>query len=183
MKEHFYEDFFYNDDNVNEVDHKGNPYTVESAIGRIVLNFADLEREFSSVIAFLLQVKPEAGSTVTAELSFKNKLNLISALYRQCTVDQESLDWFSALMKLLQKCEELRNQIVHSHWFDAREAGVLRVKPANSQRKGHFVKSEELLPMHLMNISDYIAYTIEKTCEYFSCIDGYKSATWEQIGY
>ena len=64
-------------------DRVGDPDNFSSALGRIAFNFSQLEDQVSASITELIGVAPAIGNILTAELSFKNKVNVLASLVHQ----------------------------------------------------------------------------------------------------
>lgn len=162
----------------------GPPDTISASIGSISLNFSELEREVSSVISHLLGCGPEVGRVVSAELSFRGKLDLVSSLYRHTKPIAETLRQFDDLLVICAEAESSRNQVLHSSWFDAGHSLVKRVKLTARRKQGFRQQTEQMTSADLMDIADFIAYAMSMVDEFFSAqFDAYRSWTWEEIGY
>ncbi len=105
------------------------------SIGKISLNFSYLQEVVSSCIIKLIKTNKKLGMIIVSELSFKNKLNLLGSMFQYYTPTYEfnSLfdnqnETFDELLKACFKCEEFRNQILHSS-FDHTNKDIVRKKP------------------------------------------------------
>ncbi|MBQ4820276.1 hypothetical protein [Aquimarina sp. MMG016] len=94
------------------------PSELQAAIGLISMNFQSLEDSITDTIIEKLNVDREIGEIITAELSFKNKVNLLASLLHK-TKDKHHLDddpdfdlntYHKKIIGAFFKCEELRNQ-------------------------------------------------------------------------
>lgn len=112
-------------------------YLVE--IGRVVANFAILEKELSSLIHCLLGTNEDVTQIVTSELSFRNLLDLSASLVKQLHSPKET-ELFKATLKLVEKAEEKRNLIVHSIWKVGFDWGVTRSK--NTAKRGRGLQTQ-----------------------------------------
>ena len=99
------------------------PQPFLSAIGQMAVWFAELEDEVSEAIIKLLKVAPDSGRIVTSELSFRNKVYMMSALVKSTAGKQKFNFPTSTLVEAMDelaancfKAEELRNQILHSSY-------------------------------------------------------------------
>lgn len=121
----------------------GDPFdspTPPHAIGETVIYFQELDEQLCTAISFLLQRGDEVGRIVTAELSFKGKVNLIGSLFRQERPESANLGEMRELLAACFQIEERRNQIVHSLWRTA-EPGLTRSK--YTARAKHGLRREE----------------------------------------
>ena len=123
----------------------GAPEQFDASLGKIIEGFSFLERTLSNVIILLLGVTNEIGDIITAELSYKNKLNLLSSLfqyklteYKKAHSDVETQ--FKELLSLCNKAEGLRNQIIHSNYV----ANQFRVKITAKAKKGTIAKIRKM---------------------------------------
>ena len=137
----------------------GDPDKFDASLGRIVEGFSFLERTLSNVIILILDVTNEIGNIITAELSYKNKINLFSSLFKNNIdifkkVHSDIETQFTELLSLCNKAEEIRNQIIHSSYVSDR----YRVKVTAKAKKGLNKNVEEVNPDHLLDIADFIVY-------------------------
>ena len=140
---------------------RGGPSEFDAAIGQITLSFAFLEDSLRNVIGLLLGNEKEVVSIVTAELSFRNKVDLIGSLVRfriptLPDIDdlRDAMEWFEELIKLCRRAEELRNKYLHSSYLENK-----RVKTTSKAKKGLHTIEENVDPGLLLDVADYIAYT------------------------
>lgn len=110
-------------------------------LGRVTANFALLEEVLAIVICFLLyensEAEKETGRIVTAELSFRRKVQLFSALFVH-RFPEKGIEQIKELRASLCKAEENRNIVIHSGWeptSDRAEGQSVR-KKTTAKRKG-----------------------------------------------
>ena len=128
------------------------------------MKFSYLEDTLSNTIIKMLQLDSERGNIITAELSFKIKVNVFSSLYHKLkdnyyfnTFPNFEDEYFKELVKGLNKCEELRNQTMHSTFTqDYLNSLILRKKITAKQKKGLNITEEKTNIINLFNIADYI---------------------------
>jgi len=135
----------------------GDPDKFDASLGSIVEGFSFLERTLSNVIILLLDVTNKVGNIITAELSYKNKINLFSSLFKNNIdifkkVHSDIETQFKELLSLCNKAEEIRNQIIHSSYV----ANRYRVKVTAKAKKGLNKNVEEVNPDYLLDIYDFI---------------------------
>jgi hypothetical protein len=119
----------------------------ERSIGRICMGFQRLEEIASSLISLLVGEDAHLGTIITAELSFRNKLGLLSSLYLFRAGVSKSPDAFKALLARLHRAEEHRNTILHSYWVKSPVCGALtRYKFTAKSGKGFVHQAEDLEP-------------------------------------
>ena len=157
-------DFEKNQDPTNFEGRSGPPEELPAVIGMISLNFQELEEEIEKRIIQMAQVEVKIGKIITAELSFRNKINLFASLhyhlkdsYHFNSLPDYETGYFKELLKALTKCEELRNQMLHStikkDWKTKR---IERKKVTAKAKKGLTEINQQVEIPFLYNISDYI---------------------------
>lgn len=132
------------------------------SLGLVTIAFADLENNLEKVIHRLLKIQTDTSEILTAELSFKNKVFLATSVMRieknliKSNVHSEYLDLFiDEFSKMLFKCEELRNQLVHSLYVDYSDKGATRIK-VTAKSIGHQKKEELLETSFVLDVYDFI---------------------------
>ena len=167
----------------------GEPDEFDAALGRIVQGFSYLEDSVRNVICLLLGADLSVGKIVTAEASFRQKLDLLGSLVlkridsvdtqprAECEVD------FRQLLAICRRSEELRNQHLHSRYSRSARAKTtakagrgLRttVQPTNSDvllDVADFVVNAAMLveefPLRLGiadtvgGVGDYVEYSLD----------------------
>ena len=133
--------------------------TVLSAIGEIVMWFEDLDEQLSTAIGFLLRGEDEVGRIITAELSFRAKVNLFGALFRHDRPNSERLDYLRELCGACLQIEQKRNQVVHSKWRNQLDGlGMTRVKLTARGKHGLRRQTETLTPTAVTAIAEHCGY-------------------------
>ncbi|MDX8338690.1 hypothetical protein SLH46_05820 [Draconibacterium sp. IB214405] len=157
--------FEKNQDPTNYEERVGPPEALPAVIGRISMNFQSLEDELSIRIIQLLNIDKEIGEIITAELSFKNKVNLFASLYYKLKARFEFTimvrnyedEYFKELIKALNRCEEFRNQILHSSIIkDWSTKQIFRTKTTAKAKKGLNKINQQVDIPYLFNVADYI---------------------------
>ena len=119
----YYSDFSYSDP--KEAQFPGSPTNLPEALGAVILNFNELDNQLATSIGYLLQQGDRIGLIVTAELSYKNKVNLLASLFRECAPKSRNLDRLGEIAKLCFTAEQLRNQAIHSSWQQDLSSSVI----------------------------------------------------------
>lgn len=134
----------------------GLPYdepTVPSALGNTIILFEELDEQLSTAISFLLKRGDKIGRIVTAELSFRAKVNLFVALFKELRPQSKELAEMHELAAGCLQIEEKRNQAVHSKWRNQLEGpGMTRVKYTARGKLGLQQQAEILTPVQLTAI-------------------------------
>ena len=140
----------------------GDPDELSSAIGLIAMGFQRLENVLSTYIIEMMDIEMSKGKIVVSELSFSNKVNIFSSLFHllkgsrhfNFVLDQEK--YFKELTKALMKCQDFRNQVMHSTFVENYLNGkIIRRKLSAKSRKGFSETVEEIDISHLIDIYDY----------------------------
>ncbi len=143
---------------------KPNPFY--DALGRLMVNFSELEDALSLAIQSLLKTDPQTSVILTADLSFRAKVQMANVLYRQRHI--KYLDVLRELVALCFEAEELRNRITHSSWAYSRDPTLFRRrKPSARTRSGFRMAEENITPDKMMDVADFIAYTAEMVDNFF----------------
>jgi hypothetical protein len=165
--EAYIESVFNFEKNQDPTDYEGRvgpPEALPAVIGRISMNFQSLEDELSNRIIQMLNIDQEIGEIITAELSYNNKVNLFASLYYKMkdifhfsSISGYEDGYFKELLKALNRCEEFRNQILHSSIIkDWRTKQIVRKKTTAKARKGLSKINQQVDIPYLFNIADYI---------------------------
>jgi len=156
-------DFF--ETNVSYEDRVGPPDELSSVIGLICMSFQRLEDVLSAFIIEMMGTDVVIGKIVVAELSFTNKVNIFSSLFhslkdsRKFNVGVFDRDeYFKELRKSILKCQEMRNQVIHSSFLKnfKTDQKIIRNKISAKAKNGLAEIEEEVNIPYLFDISDHI---------------------------
>lgn len=163
----------------------GSPDELSSVIGKVSLSFQRLEAVISAYIIVMLGIDYQKGKIIVAELSFTNKVNVFSSLFHLLK-DEKTFnhgefnkeDYFHELRKAILKCQDLRNQVIHSNFLKnfKTDFKIIKQKLSAKSKNGLTEVSSEVEISHLFNISDFtisISMTVE---EFFNCYEFEESA-------
>lgn len=137
----------------------------DAAIGLVTLAFSELEDAIRNVILLLSGTDRKATHIMTAQLSFRQKLDVLASLVklRVETVagkkERSVMQEHSAeIMSMCQKAEELRNTYIHSSYADRRrrDKRVFRAKFSARAKQGFKISLEKLDTSLLLDVSDYL---------------------------
>jgi len=141
---------------------------VERAIGRISMAFQQLEELVSCLVSQLISDDVQLGTIVTAELSFRNKLGLLSSLYLYRAGATKPPEALKALLATVHRAEEHRNTFLHSYWVKSPVCGVLtRYKYTAKSGKGFVHQTEDLEPENVEAIVTEINGASDNLVAYF----------------
>ena len=137
----------------------GDSKSVPEALGEALVWFEALDEQLSTAIAFLIRRGDTVGQIVTAELSFKAKVNLLGALFKHEAPKSEHLNQLRELVSVCLQAEERRNQVVHSKWRNELDGmGMTRSKDTARSKHGLRHKQESLTPAQVQAIAHYCGY-------------------------
>jgi hypothetical protein len=132
------------------------------AIGRISVNFSDVEAWAGFFIWQLVGPDQLVGQIVTAEMSFSRKLDLLSSLFRHRFKDETLREKLSKLVGRLANLEQRRNTTLHSSWLhqsiDRTEA--TRLKITAKRKKGLQQAKQVIKPAELDALADEMAKAV-----------------------
>jgi hypothetical protein len=99
------------------------------------------------------------GQIVTAELSFRQKIDLLSSIYRDKRNSPSELAELDEVLSRLAQAEQKRNIVVHSLWTSyAEDQTIARIKStAKRKNKGLKLEIESKSVEDLENIATFIA--------------------------
>ena len=89
----------------------------EQKLGKLVMEFAKIETNMGCAIGFLIPTEIDLAHAISAELSFKAKLALLSTLFLAKNKSKSALSQFEDWRKLAAQVEEKRNELVHSFYW------------------------------------------------------------------
>jgi len=160
----YYDKFKYPDASEELI--PGYSYDVRQSLGEVIIWFEDLDEQLSSAITFLLRRDDTVGQIVTAELSFKGKVNLFGVLFNYERPSSEYLDRLKELCGECLHIEEIRNQVVHSKWRNMLEgSGMTRSKYIARHKQGLKHQSETMTPTQVEAIAMYCGYLAHEVDE------------------
>jgi len=99
------------------------------------------------------------GQIVTAELSFRQKINLLSSICRDKLNNPTELAELDLVLTRIAQAEQKRNTVVHSFWTGhAENATVARIKAIAKRRsKGLKLEIKSMSVKDLEDVANYIA--------------------------
>lgn len=143
-----------------------------SAMGKLVVAFQSLDKAIDQLMFCSMTLDYNQFSVLAAELAFKTKVNVSCALLKQLHHENEEITDHGNIYALTDeirkdcfKCEERRNQIVHSSWipkFKSAPDLVLRTKSSSKSKKGYKHTVETIKPGSLDPDIELIESTGEK---------------------
>lgn len=128
------------------------------AIGRITINVALLEEAISLCIWALIGGEQQMGQIVTAQLSFRQLVDLSCSLYRFQVSDPAVLAELEGIRKSLHEAEGRRHRIIHSGWAAGPESGAgLRSKIVARAKQGLQYQFEKVTATDIDSLADFLA--------------------------
>lgn len=125
------------------------------AIGQVTVNFSILAGTISSFVWGMISTDQMLGQTITAELSFRNLVGLLSSMYKYRINDEERIAELEGLLNRALYAEEQRNIITHSFWTVGDKAETItRVKTTAKKARGLLHQFEQMTVEDLDRIAD-----------------------------
>ena len=107
------------------------------AFGKITVNFAALEENVALVAGQLISAEQAIGRIVTAQLPFKQRIDLLGSLVIFRVKDENVLAELQSTLNLAGMLEDERNLVIHSVWLiDQPEQQLNRMKVTARKKKG-----------------------------------------------
>lgn len=151
----------------------GEPSEFDAAMGKLAFGFSDLDQTARRIILLLTGGDPQIGHILVAELSFRQKIDVLGSLGRllwarlsetpDSPVDPNFDERFKELLNICRQCEELRNTYLHSDY-----AGGERAKLSAKARHGLRVQRETANASVLLDVADFMGYVANE----LECVAG-----------
>ncbi|PIS31062.1 hypothetical protein COT42_01840 [Candidatus Saganbacteria bacterium CG08_land_8_20_14_0_20_45_16] len=136
-------------------------------LGKVVANFAVLESSLDFAIWLLLvgnsSAEQRTGQIVTAELTFKNKIALLSSLYQHRFPTKAPFATLKEIRKKLSAANIKRNDLVHSTWL----AGGKKVTTTAKERYGIKIEFQDMNAGQIDGIGDFISEVSAEMQEFY----------------
>jgi hypothetical protein len=149
----------------------GRPTEFDAAIGRVALAFSGLEDATRNVILLLSGTDRKAAHIMTAQLSFRQKVDVLASLGKlriETAVKEDerlaTAEHFAEIMSMCQKAEEMRNTYIHSsyEYYGRGRKRTFRAKFSARARHGLNVSMEKLDASLLLDVHDYVMAAAEE---------------------
>jgi len=128
------------------------------AIGQITVNFALLDETISFFIWQIISTDQRLGQIITAELSFRNLVGLLSSIYKHRINDEGRIAELELILNQGLYAEEQRNKVTHSVWAAGdRPETITRFKSTAKKSKGLSHQFEQMTVEDLDKIADLAA--------------------------
>jgi hypothetical protein len=117
-------------------------------LGKTIVLHSDIDRSVTHFAGVFLGTDKERADIATSEISFKNKLAILSSLVtRLFSRHRELCERFTRVRKELEEFEDFRNRVAHSYW-DTSESNephiAIREKVTAKLRKGLVYEKERV---------------------------------------
>lgn len=133
------------------------PEKLFNPLGKVVANFNILEVLLDFTIWLLLfgnsSKEQKTGQIVTAELSFKEKIALLSSLYQHRFPDKKPFETLNNMRKKLGKANSKRNCLLHSAYLPSGRRVATRAK----EKAGLIFESENMSVEKIEKTADFIS--------------------------
>lgn len=153
------------------------------SLGKVTIVFAFLENQLLVAIAHLLPTDDDEVEMILAEMSFKNRVNLLASLMRHRIDDTEfnfggfdPQKTISELVSICTKAEELRNKVVHSQWeLEPTTQKVRRRKTTSKATPGLRFQYEYFEVEELYKIVNFVGYVTKCIGDVFNHFQNLRS--------
>jgi hypothetical protein len=107
------------------------------ALGRVTAHFAVLEAQIEFLTWSLIGRDQGLGQIVTAQVSFRGLLDLLSSIFRHRVADEALRAELDAVLRRAEAVERRRNLVTHSEWgMGSTPETRTRIKMTARQGKG-----------------------------------------------
>ncbi len=119
-------------------------------VGRVVVNFQQLEFLIVRLIWIMTSTDENIGRRITAGVSFGKLLDLLSSVFHYSVQEPTMLDEFDQLITRARNVNEGRNRVVHSWWFIDFDSGA----PSRLKFTARGARTDaENIDMHALSVS------------------------------
>lgn len=135
----------------------GDPTEIDAAMGKIALAYSMLEDAIRELIHLFAETDATVATLITAELSFRQRLDLVGSLARYRlgpAPDPEATERLSEILQVCRRASELRNTYMHSSYTHEN-----RTKTTAKGSQGLRVRTERVDPALLLDVADFISET------------------------
>jgi hypothetical protein len=116
-----------------------------------------LEVAISIFVWQLISNDQRLGQIITAELSFRNLVGILSSIFKYRNNNQELIEELNKLLDQAIQAEEQRNLIIHSNWaVGSSQDTISRYKTTAKKSKGYSFQFEQISGEDLDKISQKI---------------------------
>jgi len=127
-------------------------------IGLVTVNFSMLEGNLKFFIGILINSEQRLGQIITANLNFRQLIDLFGALYKFRIEDEVLLKKYEKLRILLEEANDRRNTLIHSQWASGKKPGEsTRFKTLARAKKGLMLKLECISMKDISELAELIA--------------------------
>jgi len=127
-------------------------------IGLVTVNFSMLEGTLKFFVRILITNEPMIGQIITANLNFRQLIDLFCSLYRFRIKDDVLLSEFEQFRKSLEEANDRRNNLIHSQWAAGEEPGKsTKYKTMARAKQGLIHKFDSISTEDIMNLAEYIS--------------------------
>jgi hypothetical protein len=133
--------------------------SVCDALGKVIIAFEQLDEMLATSISFLLRRGDEVGRIVTAQLSFRAKVDMFGALFKAHRPQSTIFNLIDELCAACLQIEDERNKIVHSKWSNTLDNKALsRSKFTARAKHGLKEATDTWEPGHFISLENHCYY-------------------------
>ena len=152
----------------------GEPEAFEAAVGKIAMNFADLEHTVDHLISPLTRIQPGRMIVAPATMSFKQKIDLMASTVSKLkevlsfnTGPAPTHEVFGELRHICVQADALYREIIGARWGCRGENCVFEILGSHSPTSDQNEEPLGALDAHkLLDIADFI-YLVQNEIETF----------------
>ena len=151
----YYQDFKRSDDTF--ADRIGEPTEIDAAMGKIALAYSMLEDAVRELIHLFAETDETVATLITAELSFRQRLDLFGSLARHRLgggAGSEPMERLGEILQVCRRAAELRNTYMHSSYSHEN-----RTRTTAKSAQGLRVRTERIDSGLLLDVADFISET------------------------
>lgn len=154
-------------------------------LGKTIVLQSDIDRSVTHFAGVFLVADKEKADIALSEISFKNKLSILSSLVNKLFArHQELRERFAEVRKRLERFENFRNRVAHSYWgaSESNEPHVaVREKTTAKLRKGLVYENERVTIADISSALEEALFAQQEL--HVVCIEFYKifNPMWQEF--
>jgi hypothetical protein len=159
----------------------GEPEAFEAAVGKIAMNFSDLEHTVGRFVRYLTGLQPGRPTIDPVSLSFGRKVDLLASTVSELkdvlpfnTGPAPADEFFGELEHNCIQADALYRQIMGARWGGRRENGAIEMLGSDNSAGEQNEQSIGALNAHqLLDIADFICCVEMELDQFFLCPEAF----------
>jgi hypothetical protein len=156
-------------------DRVGEPDAFEAAVGKIAMNFADLEHTANRLVRDIAQLEPGRPTINPSSMSFIQKINVLASTVSRLkdlvpfnTGDAQTQEFFDELKRLCVEADVLYREVMGARWGCRNKSGGIEVlKPVDLAGDSSENRVAVLDAHKLLDIADFICLVEDELEQFF----------------